>query len=85
VCRKLVEDSSNCAIPDFESYELVLEGKLCTASRLLLNCMICWSSEARTHVCCMHRAFLVLRVRWQNWESKLAYYDRTYGELMNEW
>jgi hypothetical protein len=23
--------------------------------------------------------------RWQNWESKLAYYDRTYGELMNEW
>ncbi|WIA34330.1 hypothetical protein OEZ86_012669 [Tetradesmus obliquus] len=23
--------------------------------------------------------------KWQNWESKLAYYDRTYGELMNEW
>lgn len=23
--------------------------------------------------------------RWQDWESKLAYYDRTYGELMNEW
>jgi hypothetical protein len=23
--------------------------------------------------------------RWEGWEKKLAYYDRTYGELMNEW
>ena len=23
--------------------------------------------------------------RWQTWESRLAYYDRTYGKLMDEW
>jgi hypothetical protein len=23
--------------------------------------------------------------KWMDWESKLAYYDRTYGELFNEW
>eukprot|EP00879_Flechtneria_rotunda_P029885 GHRR01032349.1.p1 GENE.GHRR01032349.1~~GHRR01032349.1.p1 ORF type:complete len:357 (+),score=99.80 GHRR01032349.1:257-1327(+) len=23
--------------------------------------------------------------KWMNWESKLAYYDRTYGQLMDEW
>ncbi len=35
---------------------------------------------------CSLRASLPACVcRWQSWESKLAYYDRTYGELMNEW
>jgi hypothetical protein len=23
--------------------------------------------------------------KWNDWESKLAYYDRTYGALMDEW
>lgn len=23
--------------------------------------------------------------RWKTWESRLAYYDRTYGKLMDEW
>ncbi len=23
--------------------------------------------------------------RWSTWESRLAYYDRTYGKLMDEW
>jgi hypothetical protein len=27
----------------------------------------------------------LITLRWMDWESKLAYYDRTYGELMNEW
>lgn len=31
--------------------------------------------------CCM----CVCHCRWMDWESKLAYYDRTYGELFNEW
>jgi hypothetical protein len=22
---------------------------------------------------------------WQQWESRLAYYDRTYGQVMDEW
>ena len=23
--------------------------------------------------------------KWNDWESKLAYYDRTYGPLLDEW
>lgn len=23
--------------------------------------------------------------RWATWESRLAYYDRTYGKLLDEW
>lgn len=25
------------------------------------------------------------RRRWSTWESRLAFYDRTYGKLMDEW
>jgi len=36
--------------------------------------------------CCFVLVCAVLCVaRWMDWESKLAYYDRTYGELFNEW
>lgn len=36
--------------------------------------------RAPTHLSCTAARVL----RWSTWESRLAYYDRTYGKLMDE-